>query len=178
MLFEFRAGGNQTKLARPAQEEVIGRKFRAIAKVRVPAFSRADKQHAVSCVLDDVAPVMKMKREFLMARWSLRKNDMQVVVAARAALLEIHALVLKIGEGFIVLAGDAVDRQSPRKLEGENAFRPGFRAQTHAGGGIQRVIGGNRGLNGVVQCAKSHWQNRRVWNSMRGPDIVKGLAIG
>ena len=75
VLFEFGAGGDQAKLARPAQKDVIGRKFRAIPKVRVPAFSRADKQYAVSGVLYDVAPVMKMKREFLMARRSLRKDN-------------------------------------------------------------------------------------------------------
>ena len=115
---------------------------------------------------------MKMKREFLTARRSLRKNDIQIVVAARAALLEVHALILKKREGFTMLAGDAVDRQSPRKLENENPFCSGFRAQTHAGGGIEGVVGGNGGLNGVVQGAKSHWKNRRVRNSMRGPDIV------
>src|SRR5712692_587860 len=75
MLVELRAGGDQAKLARPAQEEFIGRKFRAISKVRVPAFSRADKEHSVSGVLNDVAPVMKMKREFLMAWRSLQKNN-------------------------------------------------------------------------------------------------------
>ncbi len=137
VLFEFGAGGDQATLARPALEEVIGRKFRAVPKVRVPALPRADKQHAVPCGLDDVAQVVKMKREFLATRRSLRKNDIQVVAAARAALLEAHALILKKGEGFTVLAGEAVDRQSPGKLENENAFRSGFRAQTHAGGGIQ-----------------------------------------
>src|SRR6266851_2691104 len=43
VLFEIGAGGDQMKLARPAQKHVIGRKFRAIPKVWIPAFSRADK---------------------------------------------------------------------------------------------------------------------------------------
>src|SRR5882762_3020991 len=75
VLFEFGAGGDQAELARPAQKDVIGRKFRAIPEVWVPAFSRTDKQHAVSRVLYDVAPVMKMKHEFLMLRRSLRKDN-------------------------------------------------------------------------------------------------------
>src|SRR5229473_6768169 len=177
VLIEFGAGGDQAKLARPAQEEVIGRKFPAISQVRVPAFSGTDEQHAVSCVLDDIAPVMKMKSEFQVARGSLRKNDIQIIVAARAAFLEVHALILKKSEDFTLLAGDAVYRQSPGKLESENAFRSGFRAQTDCGGGIQRVLGGDRSLEGVVQCAKGCRKNGRVRNSMRGPDIVKRFAV-
>src|SRR5712691_9701194 len=86
VLFELGASGDQAKLARPPQEKIIGRKFRAIPEVRVPAFPCADKEHAISCVLDDVTPVMKMKSEFLLLRGSLRKNDIQIVVAARAEL--------------------------------------------------------------------------------------------
>jgi len=67
--------------------------------VRVPALPRADKQHAVSRVLDDIAAVVKMKREFLMARRSLRENHLQIIIAARAALLEINAFILKKGTG-------------------------------------------------------------------------------
>src|SRR5260370_21681387 len=65
VLFEFGAGVDQPELARPEQEDVIGRKFRDVPKRRMPAFPRADKQHTVSRVLDDVAPIMKRKLEFL-----------------------------------------------------------------------------------------------------------------
>jgi len=38
---------------------------------------------------------MKMKSEFLVLRGRLRKDDLQIIVAADAALLEGHAFVLK-----------------------------------------------------------------------------------
>src|SRR5260370_1146825 len=105
VLIEFGAGGDQAKLARPAQQEIIGGKLRAISEVWVPAFPGTDEQHAVSRVLDDIAPVMKMKSEFQVARGSLRKNDIQIIVAARAAFLEVHALILKKSEGLTRQAG-------------------------------------------------------------------------
>jgi len=120
---------------------------------------------------------MKMEREFLMGRGSLRKYYIQVVVAAHAAFLKRHALILEKGERFIVLAGDAIDRQSPRKLERQNAFRSGFRAQTHAGGGIHRLVGGDRGLEEVVQRVKRRWRNGKVRSLMRSPDIVERFAV-
>src|SRR5258708_6059774 len=137
MLFQFGASGDQEELARPAQEKIIGRKFRAIPQVRVPALSGADKQHAVSSVLNDAAPVVKMKSELLALRGSMRKNCIQVVVAAGTAFREAHALILKKIEGVPVLAGDAVDGQSPAKLKSEYACRSSDCAQTHAGAGFQ-----------------------------------------
>src|SRR5690348_1495232 len=135
MFFEFGARSDQPKLARPAQEKVIVRKLRAIPKVGVPAFSRSDEQHAVSGVLDDVTAVMKMKSKFLIRPRRPRKDNIHLVVATCAALLEIHALVLKKSEGSALLSRDGVNGQSPGELEGEDALRPAHRAQTHAGGG-------------------------------------------
>src|SRR5260370_21561697 len=65
VLFQFGASGDQAELARPAQEKIIGRKFRAIPQVRGPALSGADKQHPVSSVLNHATPVLKTKRELL-----------------------------------------------------------------------------------------------------------------
>ena len=61
--------------------------------------------------MDDVAAVMKVKGEFLVLRGCFWKHDLQIIIAAYAAFLEGHAFVLKKGEGFTVLAGDAVDCQ-------------------------------------------------------------------
>src|SRR5690242_11979952 len=113
LLLELGDAGGQTMLSRPAQNEVIVIKFGAMPEVRVPAFSRSNEQHAVSGVLDDVAVVMKMKSEFLIRPRRLRKNDIQVVVAACAALLEIHAFILKKNEGNALLSNDAVNGQRP-----------------------------------------------------------------
>ena len=137
VLFDFRAGGDQPKFVGPAQKEIIVGKFRAISQVGVPAFSRSDEQHAVSGVMDDVATIMKTKSEFLIRPRRLRKNDIQIVVASRAALLEIHALVLKKSQGSALLACDAVNGQSPGELERKNALCPAYCAQMHAGCGIQ-----------------------------------------
>jgi len=117
VLFQFGTSSDQAELARPAQEKIIGRKFRAVPQVRVPALSGADKQHAVSSVLNDAAPVVKMKSELLALPGSMRKNCIQVVVAPGAAFREAHALILKKIEGVPMLAGDAVDGQSPGKLK-------------------------------------------------------------
>src|SRR6267378_1273069 len=137
VLFQLGASRDHTELARPAQEKILGRKFRAIPQVWVPALSGADKQHAVSSVLNDAAPVVKMKSELLALRRSMRKNYIQVVVAPGAAFREAHALILKKIEGVPVLAGDAVDGQSPGKLKSEYAFCSSDCAQTHAGAGFQ-----------------------------------------
>src|SRR5260370_25769777 len=111
VLFQFGASGDQAELARPAQEKIIGRKFRAIPQVRVPALSGADKQHPVSSVLNDAAPVVKMKFELLALRGSIRKNYIQVVVAAIAAFRETHTLILIKIEGVRQLTGDADNGQ-------------------------------------------------------------------
>src|SRR5258708_19701031 len=132
MLFQLGASGDQAELARPAQEKIIGRKFRAIPQVRVPALSGADKQHAVSSVLNDAAAVVKMKSELLARRGSIRKNCVQVVVAPGAAFREAHALILKKIEGVPMLAGDAVDCQIPGKLKSEYAFCSIDCPQTHS----------------------------------------------
>src|SRR5258708_17681020 len=121
---------------------------------------------------------MKMKRKFPMWRWKLRKNDIEIVVTARASLLEAHALILKKSEGIAVLAGDTLNHQSPGKLERENAFRSGLRSQTHGGGGLQRIIWRNGSLNGVVQRVKGYRMNRRIREAMGGPNIIIRFAAG
>src|SRR5260370_27087015 len=119
---------------------------------------------------------MKMKSEFLTLRGNVRKNYLRVVVAAGATFLGAHALILKEFEGFSMLASDAVDGQRPGKLECEHAICSRYRAQTHAGGGLQRVVGGNRSLQGIMNSAKGRGNRRRVRQAMRGPDIIKSCA--
>src|SRR5258708_11385991 len=121
---------------------------------------------------------MKMKRKFPMWRWKLRKNDIEIVVTARASLLEAHALILKKSEGIAVLAGDTLNRQSPGKLERENAFRSGLRSQTHGGGGFQRIIWRNGSLNGIVQRVKGYPMNRRIRKAIGGANIIIRFATG
>src|SRR5215467_11422182 len=65
---EFRAGGDETELAGPSNGQVIGSKICWITEMRVPAFSRADEQDAVSCVFNHVAVIVKLKRESLILR--------------------------------------------------------------------------------------------------------------
>ncbi len=176
MLFELGAGGDQAQLARPPQEKVIRRKFRVIPKVGVPAFPGADKEHTVAGVLDHVAAVVKMKRELLFLRRRLRKHDIQIVVAVRAALLKGHAFILEKGQRLTLLAGDAVNAQRPGKLESEDALGARFCAQEHRGSGVHRVVGGDCSFDGIVQPAKSDGKNGRVRQAMRGPDIVERFA--
>src|SRR5882672_11948112 len=75
MLFEFGTGGDQAELARPAHGEVINCEFSGITEMRVPAFARADKQHTVSGVFDDVAAIVKFKGEFLIPRGGLGEHN-------------------------------------------------------------------------------------------------------
>src|SRR5438132_4935746 len=100
--------------------------------------------------MDDVAAIMKTKSEFLIRPRRLRKNDIQIVVASRAALLEIHALVLKKSHGSAFLAGDAVNGRSRGGRERKNAPCPAYCAQMHAACAIQRVIGGKGGPHAVL----------------------------
>src|SRR5882724_1955842 len=104
MFFEFGASGDQAELAWPAHGEVISCKFGGIAKMRVPAFPRADKQHTVSSVFNDVATIVKFEGELLIPWGSLGEHNTQEVEAAGAALRQIHAFVLKEGKEFAALA--------------------------------------------------------------------------
>ena len=98
LFIDLGAGGDQFQMAWPAHGEVIRSEIRLIAEVGIPAFARADEEHTVACVFDDIAAVMKMNRELLAFLRGLREHDMEIVIAAHAALLEVHPFVLEIGQ--------------------------------------------------------------------------------
>jgi len=63
VFLEFGAVAIKRSLRGQRRRKSIRRKLRAISEVRIPAFSGADKTTRRFRVLDDVAPVVKMKRE-------------------------------------------------------------------------------------------------------------------
>src|SRR5882762_10225362 len=128
MLFDFGAGGDEAELARPAHGEVISGEFGTIAEMRIPALPRADVQHAVSSVFDNVATIVKFEGELLIARRSLGQHNAQEVEAAGAALLQIHSFVLKEGEGLTALTCDSVHVERAGELKGQGPFAARFRA--------------------------------------------------
>src|SRR5215472_4844272 len=177
MFVEFRAGGDETKLARPPDGQFIGGKIRGIAQMRVPAFPGADEQDAVSCIFNHVAVVVKLEREFLILWRNLREDDIQKVVSAPAALLQGHALVLKKLQRVAVLARHAIYRQSARQLKHQDTRFAGFRANLDGCRCVERVVRENRWLEGVVESAESRNRNRKIRNAMRCPRVVKSSGV-
>src|SRR5260370_9969269 len=117
VFLELGTGGDKAELARPSNRQFIGCEFSSIAEMRVPAFSGANEQHAVSRVFDHVAAIVKMKSKFEARRRTFRKDDVHEVVAASAELLQGHALILKEGQRFTVLTRHSVGGQGARTLK-------------------------------------------------------------
>src|SRR2546422_11482974 len=65
VLVDFDAGGGQEQFARPMKRQVVCGERRSAAKVRVPAFTRADKEHPISRVANHAAVVTKSEFEFV-----------------------------------------------------------------------------------------------------------------
>src|SRR5215471_18232848 len=143
MFFQFGACGDEAKFARPLNGEVVGGKLGGVTEMRVPTLPGANEQNAVSRVFDHVAAIMKMKSEFLLGCGNKGENDVQIIVAAHAALLKGHSFILEKFQGLAVLCGNAVDGQCAGKLKNEDAFAAGFRAKVHGNGSVERVVGEN-----------------------------------
>src|SRR5580704_4884623 len=105
LFIDFGAGCNEFQMARPAHREVIRSEIRLIAEVRIPAFARADEKYFVAGIFDDIAAVMKMNRKLLAFLRGLRQHDVEIVIAADAALLGSHTFVLEISERFALVVG-------------------------------------------------------------------------
>src|ERR1700730_12849855 len=176
MLFEFGTGGGQAELARPPHGEVICSEFGAITEMRIPAFSRADVQHAVSSIFDDVATIMELDGEFLVPRGRLGEYNTQEVETANAALLQIHSFILKEGEGFTAFTGDFVHIERAGELKGQGTLAAGFSADADRGGSFQTVVGENGSLDVVTQSAERDKTRGKTGNGVGGPDVVESLC--
>src|SRR5271155_3157793 len=162
----------------PAHGEVIRSKIRLIAQVGIPAFARADEEHTVACVFDDIAAVMKLNRKLLALLRRLRKYDMEIVLASDAALLEIHPLVLKIGQGLALGVRNGFGVKCAGKLERKNALTGSFGTKMNGGCGIEGIVRLDRGVKGVVECAEIDWWRNRAGDTVGRPDIVVHEVIG
>src|SRR6266849_6032792 len=103
---ELASGGDEAQAARPTHGQVIVGKIGGVAKMGIPDFARPDIEHTVSGIFDDVSAVTETQREFGPALGRRRQYNIEVIIAARAAFVQVHALVLKKGERFPALAGD------------------------------------------------------------------------
>ena len=146
--------------------------------MRVPAFSGANEQHAVSRVFDHVAAIVKMKSKFEAGRRSFRKDDVHKVVAASAELLQAHALILKEGQRFTVLTRHSVDGQGARKLKHQDALFACFGANLDGGSGVQSIVGKNGSLQGIVQGMEGRGANRVFRCDVRRPNVEKSPSRG
>src|SRR5215472_17591269 len=95
VFLELGTSGDEAKFARPSNRHFVGCEFRRVAEMGIPAFSGADEQHAVSRIFDHITPIVKMKSEGEAWCWTFRKDNIHKIVAARAALLQAHSLILK-----------------------------------------------------------------------------------
>src|SRR5258706_14083327 len=108
-LVELCAGCDQAQAPRPVHSQIVIGEIRGMPEMRIPAFTRADVEHAVSGVLNHVSSIAEAQGELSASRGSRREHHVEEVVAARAAFAQSDAFVLKIGERFAVLAADLFD---------------------------------------------------------------------
>src|SRR5689334_22104331 len=113
--------GDKAKLTRPSNGQVIPSELCRIAEMRIPAFPGADEQDAVSRAFNHVAVVVKLEREFLILGRDCGKDNIQIVIPARAAFLQGHAFVLKKLQRLAVLSSHTVYGQSAGQLKHEGA---------------------------------------------------------
>src|SRR5208282_874699 len=109
-------------MVRPAHGEIIGSEIGLIAQMGIPAFACTDEEDAIAGVFDDTAAVMKMNRKLLAFLRGLGQHDMQIVIAADAALLEIHAFVLEMLQRLALIVGDGFGVKRAGKLKRQNAL--------------------------------------------------------
>ncbi len=129
LFIDFGAGGDQFQMARPAHSEVVRSEIRLIAQVGIPAFARADEEHAVARVFDDIAAVVKMNRILLAFFRGLREHDLQIIIATDAAFLKVHPFVLEISQRLALVVRDGIGVQRAGKLKRQNDVRRKFRAR-------------------------------------------------
>ncbi len=118
-LIEFGPSGDQAKAPRPAHGQIVIGEVRAIAEMRIPAFARANVQHAISGVLNHISAIAEAQGKLGAARGRRWQHDVEKVVAVRAALAQGNSFVLKIGESFAVLVSHVIDIQQVRELQGQ-----------------------------------------------------------
>ena len=102
------------------------------------------------------------------------EDNIQIVVSARTAFVQGHALVLKKLQRLAVLSRHAVHSQSTGQLKHQDPHVASLRANLDGCCCVERVIGEDGGFQGVAHGAKGDASGREVGNAMRGPDIVKG----
>jgi len=99
--------------------------------MRIPAFARANVQHAISGVLNHISAIAEAQGKLGATGGGRGQHDVEKVVAVRAALPQGHPFILKIGECFAALIRHLIDIQQVRELQGERAFAAGFGTKTH-----------------------------------------------
>src|SRR5713101_7032744 len=176
VLFQLGTGGDQAKLAGPSHRQAVRGKLRIAAQMWVPALSCADEQHAVSRIFNDIAAIMKMQGELLIAGRGLRQDDVEKVVATRAALLQAHSLILKKGQGTTLIVRKLIHDQGAGEFEAQDALRSCFGAQAHRSAGLKGVVGENRSFDGVQQAAEGGRRDWRVGQPVGSPNIIKSLV--
>ena len=169
------ARGHQAQLARPAHSEIVASEIRGASVVGIPAFPSVDKHHAVAGIFDYAASIVKMKREFRAVFGWRGQHYVEVVASASAAILQIHAFVLKIGERFAALAGNRVDVERSRQLKNQYALTGDFRAQAKVRFCVQRSVGEYRCVDLVIKGAKAVGTRLGGGHVVRSPDVVKSL---
>src|SRR5215467_8885955 len=155
MFVHFSASSDKTEFAGPADCQVIGREGRGVAEMRVPAFPGANEQDAIPGVFNYVAAIVEMQSKFLILGRRSRKDHVQIIGSPRTALLQAKAFVLKKRQWLAMISGNAVYSQSTRKLESQGAGFAVFRAELNRCARVERVVGENRRLQGIVESAKS-----------------------
>ncbi len=176
-LFGFIAGGDEAKMLRPMEGEVVEREFGSVAKMGIPAFASADEKNAVAGVVDDVAAVVEVESEGLARGGNLREEDGESVVTASAELLIGEAFVLEKRKLSAVIERDGIDLEIAGKKNVEDLIGFGERAKFDAGAGVEGVVGMDVGVDVVVNGVERRGRRSCAGESVRRPDIVEGIVV-
>ena len=168
-LVDFVAGGDEAEFSGPAHGEVVDGEIGGIAEMGIPAFAGVDEEYAVSGVVDDAAAVVDAQGKIGAGAGEFGKHDVQVIVAAEAALLRGHALILEELERVAIFRGDAVNIEGAGKIESEQAVAGVFCVDGDRGGGVERVVGEYGSVDGIARSMKINRRRRQYRADCKRP---------
>src|SRR5271157_754686 len=177
MFIRFLAGGDKAKMLGPAQGHVVEREFGGVPVVGEPAFAFAHKEHGVSGIFDDVAPIAKTQSKGCARRKRIGEEDTEGILAAVTQFLGSEALVLEKSERSAGIQGNRCDLEGACKLKEKELRGACKRAKIDGGISIEGVVGVEGGVDVVTQGSEVRRRERKTGERVGGPNVVRGNFV-
>ena len=158
--------------------QVVQGEVSGIAEMGIPGFAGGDEEDVVAGVVDNAAAVVDAQGKILAGAGVFRKDDVEIVVAAEAALLRGDALIVEELEGLAIFRGDGVDIEGAGKIESEQAVAGILCVDGDGGGGVEGMVGEYGRVDGIARGVKIDGRTNDIGRAVRGPHVVTDGAGG